>query len=648
MKDKVMALSLIIKKEPESSLDYIRSLMKQANKKDRKQAFIAIDALQELFGKTLLPEDRKLKSFNQYIEDAQNAKIKITDQLLLKYEYESMLKIIYVEFVDLLGKCTNDPLDFFKKLAVSVIADCLIERPEREETLLNLLINKLGDPNNDIAKATIQHIIRILKKHGNMTQIVTGEIQQYMERVKSKSLYFFVSCLNSIVFYDDDPDYISNVLKIYFSQFKRLNIEREESHKNEVLTLILRGINNIAANLDPGTLETTFNSITEEMDILFRLSNSNSFKVKIEALKLIFQFIKVDQTLNDKFYRTLYKVIASLRNVAAMKLDSTFALIYKAVKKDTNYERAQAFFKRLLQMCYVNEISFAAATILLINEVLKYRKELRSLMFSKEKLLDSDDEEVFVDADTKPKKRNKKAKRKEKEVVEEASAEAAKDVSKDKLEYDPSKLDPQYANADKTAFWELDVLRNYYHPTIREWTQNLILGKEIDYSGDPLQDFSMGNFLDKIILKPAKSAEKLEKMKFKKKRSARAEEIKKAVKNTEIEEKEQNFKDMKSKIQQNGEFRADEEFLYKHLLLKTKKEKQARQRLIDAKDKSKVEEEKEREMDALDDEVADFEMSEEDLPSDFFDGEEDLQDVPLEEQPADEKVFEEAPSDFDD
>jgi hypothetical protein len=122
-KDKIMAYGLIIKKEPESSLEYLRSLMRQANKKDRRQAFIAIDALQELFSKTLLPEDRKLKTFNQYVEDAEQSKTKITDQLLLTFEYESMLKMIYVEFVDLLGKCTNDPLDFFKKLAVSVIAD---------------------------------------------------------------------------------------------------------------------------------------------------------------------------------------------------------------------------------------------------------------------------------------------------------------------------------------------------------------------------------------------------------------------------------------------------------------------------------------------------------------------------------------------
>jgi hypothetical protein len=268
-------------------------------------------------------------------------------------------------------------------------------------------------------------------------------------------------------------------------------------------------------------------------------------------------------------------------------------------------------------------------------------------MFSKEKLLDSDDDEVFVDVDTKPKKRDKKAKKKEQE---EKDAKEWLDQGADKTieKYDSSKLDPRFAHADKTAFWELEVLRNYYHPTIREWTQNLILGKEINYSGDPLQDFSMGNFLDKIILKPAKSAEKLEKMKFNKKRSARAEEIQIAVKNTANEEKEQNFKEMKTKIKESGEFRADEEFLYKHLLLKTKKEKQARQRNIDAKDKPEtVQEEKEAEMKAMDGEVEDFEMSEGELPSDFFDGEEDLQDVPIEDDDVDGEIFQEAPSDID-
>ena len=179
----------------------------------------------------------------------------------------------------------------------------------------------------------------------------------------------------------------------------------------------------------------------------------------------------------------------------------------------------------------MNEISFTAATLLLINEILKHRKELRGLIFSKAQFIDSDDEEKFVDADDgegKPKK-SKKKKREVKEIKkkEEESEEETKGFNTN--DYNPSKKDPKYANADKIQFWELSVLRNYYHPTIRIWANNLMSGKQIDYSGDPLQDFSLGNFLDKIILKPAKSAEKLNKMKFKKNRNARAEEIRQIV-----------------------------------------------------------------------------------------------------------------------
>lgn len=380
-----------------------------------------------------MPADRKLKTFKQAISDAASEKVELNDTKIIEFYYEHLLRAIYIEYVDLLGKCTNDLLDYFKKLAISVISDCLMDRPEREETLLTMLINKLGDPNNEIAKHTIQNILRILKKHNNMTSVVTGELQQFMERVKTPALYFYISLLNKIVFFEDDIDYITSVLKIYFSQFKRLNKEREEKHKNEILTLILRGINKIATNLDPSTLETTFNSVTEEIGLLFRLTNSNSYKVKIEALKLIFLFIKVEESLSDKFYTTLYKVVGTLKNVAALKLDSTFALLYKAIRRDRNVGRVQAFFKRLLQVCYVNEISFVAASLLLMNEVLKHRKELRGLLFSKDKLLDSDDEELFVDADTN-KKRNKKKKRKEKEDKEEnKEGEAFGD------KYDPSK-----------------------------------------------------------------------------------------------------------------------------------------------------------------------------------------------------------------
>lgn len=49
------------------------------------------------------------------------------------------------------------------------------------------------------------------------------------------------------------------------------------------------------------------------------------------------------------------------------------------------------------------------------------------------------------------------------------------------------------------------------HPTVRLWAQSLIDGKSLDYSGDPILDFSIANFLDRIAYKEPKSADKLAK-----------------------------------------------------------------------------------------------------------------------------------------
>ena len=469
------------------------------------------------------------------IDEAKLEKKKINDVLLCDMYYEHKLRSLYIEYIELVGKWTNDPLDYFKKLAISILSDLLMECPEQEETLLTLLVNKLGDPNDEVAKHTVQNIVRIIKRHNNMTQVVTGEVRQQIERVKTQSIYFYISLLNKIVFYEDDIEFISSVVKLYFSQFKRLNKEVEEKHKNNILTLILRGINNIVNNLDPGTLESTFKSVSDEIDALFKLTHSNSFNVQVESMKLIFHFVKAEETLRDRYYRTLYNFITTLTNVSAMKLDSTFALLYKSIKQDKCTERVQAFFKRLIQSSYLNEISFTAASLLLINEILKHRKELRGLIFTKAQLLDSDDEEKFIDVDdgeqkpkkTKKKKREEKAAKKKEEEESDDENEENKEFNSN--DYNPSKKEPKFANADKVPFWELNILRDHYHPTIRIWVNNLISGKPIEYCGDPLQDFSMGNFLDKIILKPAKSAEKLNKMRFKKNRNARAEEIKQIV-----------------------------------------------------------------------------------------------------------------------
>jgi len=41
-----------------------------------------------------------------------------------------------------------------------------------------------------------------------------------------------------------------------------------------------------------------------------------------------------------------------------------------------------AFFKRMLQMCFINEAGFTAATLLIISELIKLKDDLKFSLFS--------------------------------------------------------------------------------------------------------------------------------------------------------------------------------------------------------------------------------------------------------------------------
>ena len=77
------------------------------------------------------------------------------------------------------------------------------------------------------------------------------------------------------------------------------------------------------------------------------------------------------------------------------KLDEYFGLIFRAVRADTNVKRIAAFLKRLLQMCFVNESNFAAATLLVISELLKVRKDVAFEIFKHKTQLEKEEKNVI-------------------------------------------------------------------------------------------------------------------------------------------------------------------------------------------------------------------------------------------------------------
>jgi ribosome biogenesis protein MAK21 len=109
--------------------------------------------------------------------------------------------------------------------------------------------------------------------------------------------------------------------------------------------------------------------IEEETNSLFRLSHHDVFKIAIQALKLLYSFAKQSKrmkvrqagdieiakedgegqdSLTDRYYRTLYELLLRVHLTKAAKLDEFFSLVFKSVKSDKNPQRVLAFVRRIL------------------------------------------------------------------------------------------------------------------------------------------------------------------------------------------------------------------------------------------------------------------------------------------------------------
>ncbi|VVC94542.1 unnamed protein product [Leptidea sinapis] len=155
-------------------------------------------------------------------------------------------------------------------------------------------------------------------------------------------------------------------------------------------------------------------------------------------------------------------------------------------------------------------------------------KKIDLLKGDKKDLLIDDEEESYVDlkidseGNIKPKKRHTsavngwyhakvKAEGADHEVPEDKKLETEirlkKTINMDRVisEYNPMARNPQYAGAAFSAYVELLTLAAHFHPSVKLFADKLINEQIIQYSGDPLKDFSAIRFLDRFVFKNPKS-----------------------------------------------------------------------------------------------------------------------------------------------
>ncbi|EPZ36208.1 CCAAT-binding factor domain-containing protein [Rozella allomycis CSF55] len=448
LKDKVGALSVKIRSSPFHSLSLLEQLLAMAEKKNRKEATMAVDVLKELLLNVVLP-DRKLLNFHQYPFTKE-------PKILAMAYFEHSLKALMFKFVKLLEAYSVDPLYFVKYKAVNVLYEMLVAKPEQEQNMLTLLTNKLGDPEHKVSSRASYLLTQVLQSHPMMKMIVIKEIEAFFVRQFSniECHYYGYLTLSQIVIGKGEQEVANYLINLYLTSFNKI-VKKDDNDRS--ISAILTGVHRIYPFSDKSA------TLTEHLNVLFKMIHTGAFNTSIQALNVLYQIACHSPELMDRFLRALYEFILDHRFYNHSNFSLFFNVLYKAVSSDSNTHRIQSFLKRLLSVSAMHDVPFICTSLIFVSEIFKLKPGLRTMLTTPEEL--EDDE---------------------------------------KYPYDASKRDPAFTGANSVCLWEISILKEHFHPTVAQYAKRLLSGGLIECSVDPLQHYTPMMFLDRFIYKNPK------------------------------------------------------------------------------------------------------------------------------------------------
>lgn len=119
---------------------------------------------------------------------------------------------------------------------VTCLHDLLAHKPEQEQNLLKLLVNKLGDSDNKVAAKTSQLLIELLVKHPGMKMFVIRELEQLLLRpsTSEKAQYYSIITMNQTILTSKDTAVANKLVELYFVFFRKLLKIVEDEEKDEL------------------------------------------------------------------------------------------------------------------------------------------------------------------------------------------------------------------------------------------------------------------------------------------------------------------------------------------------------------------------------------------------------------------------------
>ena len=574
LKDRIAAMSVTLSSDPVHkfyALDMLLSMVGCSSsaesggggKTNSRVSQLTAEALEDLFVNTLLPANRKLVSLaqrplyqyekNDANDGSGNKKSKktLSPRILLLWRFEEMIKEKYDLYLhQYMARTLQDGAEQQKISTLQSAANLLSSVPEGESILLSMMVNKLGDPDKKTAAAAGHQLRIVLQRHPNMQTVVAREVQQLAHRphLSPKALYSCIVFLNQLQFRradqnsqgeeenfnrqsTDQSSLPASLIKTYFRLFevavqqntgpassskkKKSSLEDAVTMKSRLLSALLTGVNRAHPYLPESDQD-----MKEHVDSLYRIVHTAPPGACTQALMLLFHLavgsqlekdnededenpntkrngaISQDDKISDdrkrqqdRFYRALYATLAKNNLVSGGKhLTMYFNLLYKAMKYDTDTNRVHAFSKRLLAAVMHAPPPSMAASMYLLQEISKTHDSLRSAW---EDVPDPESNGTLVLDDT---KREPKA--------------AIVDMSE--LNHEEKSGDQQKKHGETHGtppFWEVALLAHHFHPSVAKFANDI---GEIDYTGDPLNDFALAPFLDKFAYRNPKSRDKVD------------------------------------------------------------------------------------------------------------------------------------------
>ncbi|KAK0455841.1 CBF/Mak21 family-domain-containing protein [Armillaria borealis] len=260
LSDRLSALTLLVQSGPIHNVKALETLKSMAErgkgKGGRDESLKALRCIVDWWVGGGAP-NRKLK----YFRDRPVRHPSVTDQHLLLWYFEDWLKKYFFSVLQVLEMLSLDPLPYVRTQSLNLISTLLRDKPEQEQNLLRLLVNKLGDTDKAICSRASHHILQLLQTHPSMKSVIVTEITSFVlrptaspptpssttpaevanrrirfneaEKPKPKlsaekkvgnphARYYATITFNQIVLTPDDREVALRLIDLYFEIFKEL------------------------------------------------------------------------------------------------------------------------------------------------------------------------------------------------------------------------------------------------------------------------------------------------------------------------------------------------------------------------------------------------------------------------------------------